>query len=161
MVSEHYLHFSIFHLKPFPVISRLLIWPIRGLLPFYQICKIAGCACAGNAGNVFPAHWFQRKPLVSDPGMHHGTCITHVPRCMSTTRGGGKNVPGIPGACTTRNFTYVVRGPLGHVSSGALLYWGYCIEVIIWEIQLSMNVEEVSSNLIIIKYKRCVWLDVA
>ena len=26
--------------------------------------------------------------------------------------GGGENVPGIPGACATRNFTYLVRGPL-------------------------------------------------
>ena len=66
-----------------------------------QIRKIAGCACAGNAGNVFPRHRLQRKPLVSDPGMHHGTCVTHVPWCMSgsLTRGGGENVPGIPGAC--------------------------------------------------------------
>ena len=48
-----------------------------------QIRKIAGCACAGNAGNVFPRHRLQRKPLVSDPGMHHGTCVTHVPWCMS------------------------------------------------------------------------------
>ena len=42
----------------------------------YQIRKIAGCACAGNAGNVFP-------PLqVRYPDMHHGTCVTHVPWCM-------------------------------------------------------------------------------
>ena len=55
----------------------------------------------------------QRKPLVSVPGMRHGTCVTHVPRCMlgSLTRGGGENVPGIPCACATRNFTYLVRGP--------------------------------------------------
>ena len=68
---------------------------------FYQIRKIAGCACAGNAGNVFPRHRLQRKPLVNDPGMHHGTCVTHVPWCISgsLTRGGGENVPGIPGAC--------------------------------------------------------------
>ena len=67
----------------------------------YQIRKIAGCACAGNAGNVFPRRRFQRKPLVSDPGMHHGTCVTHVPWCMSgsLTCGDGENVPGIPGAC--------------------------------------------------------------
>ena len=26
--------------------------------------------------------------------------------------GGGENVPGIPGVCATRNFTYLVRGPL-------------------------------------------------
>ena len=45
--------------------------------------------------------------------MHHGTCITHVPWFMSgsLTRGGGENVPGIPGACATHNFAYLVRGP--------------------------------------------------
>ena len=37
----------------------------------------------------FPCCRLQMKPLVSDPGMHHGTCVT--------------DVPGIPGACTTRN----------------------------------------------------------
>ena len=62
----------------------------------YQIRNIAGCACAGNAGNVSPLRLLQRKPLVSDPGMHHGTCVTHVPWCMSgsLTRGGGENVRG-------------------------------------------------------------------
>ena len=67
----------------------------------YQIRKIAGCACAGNAGNVSPRRQFQRKPLVSDSGMHHGTCVTHVPWCMSgsLTCDDGENVPGIPGAC--------------------------------------------------------------
>ena len=67
----------------------------------YQIRKIAGCACAGNAGNVFPRRRFQREPLVSDSSMHHGTCVTHVPWCMSgsLTCGDGENVPGIPGAC--------------------------------------------------------------
>ena len=62
----------------------------------------------------FSRHGLQGKPLVSDPGMHHGTCVTHVPWCMSRslTCGGGENVPGIPGACATPNFTYLVRGPL-------------------------------------------------
>ena len=66
-----------------------------------QISKNVGCAYAGNAGNVFPRRRLQKKPLVSDPGMHHGTCVTHVPWCMSgsLTRGGRENVPGIPGAC--------------------------------------------------------------
>ena len=61
----------------------------------------------------FPRHRLQRKPLVSDSGMHHGTCVTHLPWYMSgsLTRGGAENVPGIPGACATRNFTYLVRGP--------------------------------------------------
>ena len=78
------------------------IW-LTGGLPWasYQIPKIACCACAGNAGNVFPRRRFQRKLLVSDPGMHHGTCVTHVPWCMSGSLicGDGENVPGIPGAC--------------------------------------------------------------
>ena len=67
----------------------------------YQIRKIAVWACAGNAGNVSPRRRFRRKPLLSDPGMHHGTCVTHVPWCMSgsLTCGDGENVPGIPGAC--------------------------------------------------------------
>ena len=51
----------------------------------------------------FSRHRLRRKPLVSDPGMHRGTCVTNVPWCMSgsQTRGGGENVPGIPGACAT------------------------------------------------------------
>ena len=67
----------------------------------YQVRKIAGCACAENAGNVFPRRRFRRKPLVNDPGMHHGTCVTHRPWCMSgsLTCGDGENVPGIPVAC--------------------------------------------------------------
>ena len=67
----------------------------------YQIRKIADCACAGNAGYVFPRRRIQRKPLVGDPGMPHGTCVTHVPWGMSgsLTCGDGENVPGIPGAC--------------------------------------------------------------
>ena len=57
-----------------------------------QIRKIAGCACAGNAGNLFPRGRLQRKPPVSDPGM---------PWYMSgsLTRGGEEKVHGIPGAC--------------------------------------------------------------
>ena len=55
----------------------------------------------------FPLHRLQRKPLVSDLGMRHGTCVTHMPWYMAglLTRGGGENVPGIPGACANRDFT--------------------------------------------------------
>ena len=72
----------------------------------YQIRNIAGCACAGNAGNVFPRRRLQRKPLFSDPGMHRGTCGTHVPWCMSGSLapGGRENVTGIPGACAPAFF---------------------------------------------------------
>ena len=46
---------------------------------------------------TFSRQWLQRNPLVSDPGMHQGTCVTHVPWYMSgsLTRAGGENVPGI------------------------------------------------------------------
>ena len=53
----------------------------------------------GMPGTFFPPpNWME--PFVSDHGMHHGTCVTHVPWCMSgsLTHGGGENVPGIPGA---------------------------------------------------------------
>ena len=42
-----------------------------------QIREIAGCACAGMPGT------FSSPLRVSDPDMHHGTCVTHVPWCMS------------------------------------------------------------------------------
>ena len=44
----------------------------------------------------FPRHRLQRKPIDSDPGMHHGTCVTHVPWCMSVllTRDGEENDSG-------------------------------------------------------------------
>ena len=32
----------------------------------------------------FSRNRLQRERLVSGPGMHHGTCITHVPWCMSS-----------------------------------------------------------------------------
>ena len=66
----------------------------------------------------FPRKRLQRKPLVSEPSMHHGTCVTHVPWCMSgsLTRGVVENVPGIPGAYATHNFTYLVRGPYTNIS---------------------------------------------
>ena len=77
----------------------------------YQIRKIAGCACAGDAGNVFPATYFKGNPLVSDPGMHHGTFVTHVPWCTSgsLTRCGRENVPLIPGKYM-RNLQFYVSG---------------------------------------------------
>ena len=77
------------------------------------IRKTRDCACAGNAGERFPRHRLKKKPLVSHPGMHYGTCVTHVPWCMSEplTRSGGENFPGNHAACAIRNFMYLVRGP--------------------------------------------------
>ena len=81
-----------------------------GLLSHTQNC---GLCMRWECQEWFPCHRLQRKPLISNPNMHHGMCITHMPWCMlgSLTRGGGENVPGITGACATRNFMYLVRGP--------------------------------------------------
>ena len=69
-----------------------------GLLPDTQNCRLR---MRRECRERFPRRRFKRKPLVSDPGMHHGTCVTHVPWYMpgSLTCGDGENVPGIPGAC--------------------------------------------------------------
>ena len=79
-----------------------------------QIQNIASAHAPGMPGNFSP------PPQVSDPDMHHGTCCTQVPWCMPGSLASGflwspprgKNVPGIPSACATHDFTYLVRGPL-------------------------------------------------
>ena len=100
------------------IVSTFLIkWKISWLkpasmrlLPDTQNC---GLRVRRESRERFPRHRLQSKPLVSDPGMHHGTCVTHVPLCMSGSlnRSGGENVPGVPGACANRNFAYLARGP--------------------------------------------------
>ena len=62
-------------------------------------------------------HRLQRKPPVSDPGMLHGTCVTHVPWCMSgsLTLGGGENVPGIPSAGSTPQFYVSGKRPIDYM----------------------------------------------
>ena len=90
---------------------------LRTLWASCQIRKMVGCACAGNTGNVFPRHRLQRKQLVSDPGMHHGTYTTHVPWCIpgSLTRGVGEHVPGIPDAWASRHVTYLLSDPYTNI----------------------------------------------
>ena len=84
--------------------------------PLTRYVKLRVAHAPGMPG-TFPCHWLQRKPLVSYPGMHHGTCVTHVPWCMSgsLTRGGGENVPG---ACATHYFMYLTGGPLTQTYKG-------------------------------------------
>ena len=87
--------------------------PTSSYEPLTRYVKLQVAHPPGMPGTFSPPR-LQRKPLVSDPGMHHGTCVTHVSWCMSgsLTRGGGKNVPGIPDICAIHNFTYLARGPL-------------------------------------------------
>ena len=84
---------------------------VMGLLPDTEYCVLR---MRRECREHFLRHRLLMKPLVSNPGMHHGTYVTHVHWCTSglLTRGGGENVSGIPGACATRKFPYLVRGPL-------------------------------------------------
>ena len=98
------------------------IWRIQfGVYENCGLCMHRGCR------ERFPRHRLKSKPLVSDPGMHHGTCVTHVPWCISgsLTRGGGENVPDIPGACATRNLTYLARGPYSWVHTMIIINLWY------------------------------------
>ena len=64
----------------------------------YQIRKTVGAHAPGMPGTFSP------QARVSDPDMHHGTCVTHVPWCMpgSLTSGflwsrrRGKTFPAFP-----------------------------------------------------------------
>ena len=63
-----------------------------------QIRKIAGAHAPGMPGTFSP------PPRVSNPDMHHGTCVTHVPWCMPGSltrvflwiRRRGKTFPAFP-----------------------------------------------------------------
>ena len=76
----------------------MTLWRLFDLIWMLFWCYVSAGMIVDNLGQC----QLQIKPLVSDPGMHHGTCVTHVPWCISgsLTRGGGETVPGIPGACT-------------------------------------------------------------
>ena len=68
-----------------------------------QIHKIAGAHAPGMPGTFSPS------PQVSDPDMHHGTCVTHVPWCMPGSltssflwnRRRGKTFPAFPAHAQT------------------------------------------------------------
>ena len=48
---------------------------------------------------------------------------------MSFEAGGGENVPGIPGACTTRNFTYLLGGPSDEYQTTDFHFVIFCLLV--------------------------------
>ena len=75
-----------------------------------QIPKIAYCAWTGMPGTFSPPPW------VSDPDMHHGTCVMHVPWCMPGSLTSGFHWSRCRGKRSQhsrrmRNLTYLVRGP--------------------------------------------------
>ena len=112
-IQHHTHHLKTLHLIPSS--SRWIKAKKRrnsmGLLPDTQNC---GCACAGNAGNVFPATAGKRSRHASRH-VRHARAVMHAGIAnlrYPLKSAAGENVPGIPGACATCNFTYLVRGPL-------------------------------------------------
>ena len=95
-----------------------------GLLPDMKYCRLC---MRRECRESFPRCRLQSKSLVSNPRMHHGTLVSHVPWCMSgsLTSDGGENVPGIPGACATRDISYLVRSPCLDSLHKALSLWRY------------------------------------
>ena len=64
--------------------------------PLTRNVKLRGAHALGMPGIFsFPRDRLQRKPLVSDPDMHHGSCVTNMPWWMtgSLTHGGRKTFP--------------------------------------------------------------------
>ena len=124
----------------YDIIGSRMAYPISqkvgmGLLKDTQNC---GLRIRRECRERFPRHRLQRKPLVSDLGMHRGTCATHMQWCMlgPLTRCGGADVPGNPGTCATRNFAYLARGPC---HSSASLYRGLCLKTRIFLSNISLH----------------------
>ena len=102
------------------IIHSFFYSSLMGLLPDTSNC---GLCMRRECRERFPRRRIQRKPRVSDPGMHYGTCVTHVPWCMS-----GSLYPQWWGKRSRhsrrmriRNLTYLARG---------LCYDSKCIHVI-------------------------------
>ena len=107
LVGRSAIHWFLWYWK------RCLLRAIALHGPLARYVKLRVAHVPGMPGTSSP------PPRVSDPDKDHGTCVTHVPWCMPVSLtsgsfevGGEENVPDIPGACASRNFTYLVRGPL-------------------------------------------------
>ena len=93
-----YITWLISHVLITRVCFLSLAWSKLRLWASCQIRKMAGEPAPGMPGTFSPS------PQVSDPDMHHGTCVTHVPWCMpgSLTSGFlwnqrlGKTFPAFP-----------------------------------------------------------------
>ena len=81
----------------------------------YQIRKIAGCACAGNAGNVFPDAEFKGKRDLAIPAcMCRDACRDCLPRWRGKRSRHSWRM-------RTRNYTYFATGPCEWFISNMLI----------------------------------------
>ena len=98
---------------------------------------------------------FSPPPQISDPDMHHGTYVKHIrDRLLAVffEVDGGENVPGILGACSIRNFTYLVSALLPHnisisvMSPLLLTLLDYSRDFVKWSL-ISSQLKLILSNL--------------
>ena len=78
---------------------NVMSWPniiVFNYRPLTRHVKLRVVHAPGMPG-TFSRQRLQMKPIVSDPGMHHGTCVMHVPWCVawSLIRGGRKSFPAL------------------------------------------------------------------
>ena len=59
-----------------------LLWPIL-TMGFLPDTRNLGLCMRQECQEHFHRHRLQRKPLVNDLSVYHGTCVTHAPWCMS------------------------------------------------------------------------------
>ena len=81
------------------------VWSSHG--PLTRCTKLQVAHAPGMLGTFSPPWW------VSNPNMHHGMCMTHMPWYMPgslTSVFLWSRWQGIPGACASRNFLYLVWG---------------------------------------------------
>ena len=89
---------------------------------------------------------FSPPPPISDPDMHHGTRVKHVPWYMPGSLTNGllwsrwrRKCSRHSGACATRNFGYLVRGPLIRLCK--------CLsQSIVGANQMSIKIQKISFN---------------
>ena len=126
--------------EPLPVVGSVetfhsqFVWSLASPPANYFVLKTCmngrlRVAHAPVMTGTFSRHRLHREPLVSDPGMHGGTCVTHVPWCTSRslTRSCRENVPGIPGACATRNFYITGKWPKFDVMTHSYTFLTPCL----------------------------------
>ena len=128
--------------------SLFLASPVHQL-PWYWLCSINGplfsrewasCQIRKIAGARAPGmpRTFSSSPQVSDPDMHHGPCVTHVPWCMpgSLTSGffwnwrRGKTFPAFPVHAQPAIFRIWLEPHGSDYGVGQLLGPPHCREVI-------------------------------
>ena len=97
------------------------------------------------------------RTFSSPPRSHMRWCMRCRFLAVSFEIGGGKNVPGIPGACATHTYAYLVRGPwnsddwlpAAHFSQENLL--GQC------RLSVCLPVDQAASSICIMNLIPIVW----